>query len=268
MVSRYLDVDYTAGKSSDDYQKLDLFVPGDSSVDDCVPLLVFFHGGSWRSGHRKDWSKWAETVCERGKFAVAVPSYRLALNEPKNGNDFQRYPTQEEDCSSAVTFLAKTKDYPYDKDSIFLAGHSAGAHLIFMLLLRDNGPLFSRHVRGLVGLQGIYDLNSLLQKWPSYSDFLTQAFGKFDDTVYKKFSPQHLSPSLTPRLPSLLIVHSPDDELVDSDQAEQFYAHMRNLYPSNATGSVHLSKETSNRHFETLNEETTVNLLVNFVLGH
>ncbi len=95
--------------------KLDLYLP----ADDRPPLVIWIHGGGWRSGSKErcfvDW------LTEHG-YAVASISYRLT--------DKAIFPAQIHDCKAAVRWLrAKADQYGYRSDRIAVAGSSAGGHL-------------------------------------------------------------------------------------------------------------------------------------------
>lgn len=82
------------------------------------PLLVWVHGGAWRSGTRASVRR---EFVERG-FATAAVSYRLSTDA--------RFPAMVHDIKAAIRFLrARAGDYGYRADRIAIAGDSAGAHL-------------------------------------------------------------------------------------------------------------------------------------------
>lgn len=101
-------------------EKADLFLP------DRAPegLLIFVHGGYWRSRHRHDWSHFAAGALARG-WAVAMPSYTLAPDARISRITLQ--------IALAVMRLAEeVPDVP-----IRLVGHSAGGHLVARMRAAD-----------------------------------------------------------------------------------------------------------------------------------
>src|SRR5579883_1835599 len=53
--------------------KLDLYLPADPAG---APVLLFFHGGGYTKGDRKDVARFGETLARHG-VAVAAVGYRL-----------------------------------------------------------------------------------------------------------------------------------------------------------------------------------------------
>lgn len=131
----------------DPRQRLDLYAPRRPGPH---PVIVFFYGGAWDSGHRQGYAFAARALAARG-FVVAVPDYRLVPQV--------RYPDFVRDGAAAVKWVrAHAADHGGDGERVLLAGHSAGAYIAAMLAL-DPEWLGSAHraVRGLVGLAGPYD---------------------------------------------------------------------------------------------------------------
>lgn len=65
---------YNSDHPDDKYRSLDLYLP--EAADRQTPLLVFIHGGAWRSEDKQDHASLADQLVQRGRFAVAVPNYR------------------------------------------------------------------------------------------------------------------------------------------------------------------------------------------------
>ncbi len=101
-------------------QKLDLIrdktrSPGPS------PLVVFIHGGGWKSGDKRPFPALFEKLVEAG-FVCASINYRLS-GEAK-------FPTQAVDCKTAIRYLrAKSGEFGIDPERIGVWGSSAGGHL-------------------------------------------------------------------------------------------------------------------------------------------
>jgi arylformamidase len=119
-----LDVAYGQG----DKGKLDIF-PGTSSKttpQKAAPVLIFIHGGYWRSLDKADQSFLAPVFTKQGS-CVVIPNYSLCPAVT---------------VSDIVLQLVKTVAWVYknidkcggDPQRITVAGHSAGGHLVAMLL--------------------------------------------------------------------------------------------------------------------------------------
>ena len=105
-------------------QTLDLHIP--KSLENS-PLLIFFHGGYWRALDKKDFTFVASSFLQEG-IAVANVNYDLC---PEVKLD-----ELVEEIVSAFNFCRKKVDQ-WGVKGIYLAGHSAGAHLVAELLRRD-----------------------------------------------------------------------------------------------------------------------------------
>ncbi len=121
------------------------------------PVIVFFYGGSWKNGARGDYEFVGEAFTRRG-FTVVVPDYRVYPEV--------RFPEFVRDAAQAVRWTADNiAAYGGDPKRLFIAGHSAGAHIAALLALDarylnavgvDRGTIC-----GLVGLAGPYAFDPL-----------------------------------------------------------------------------------------------------------
>lgn len=135
-------------------ERLDLF----PARSDGAPLLVFIHGGYWRSLDKSDFSWLAPPFVNHG-VAVALTNYGLAPKTPLE--DIVRQTLR------ALAWLYRNADrLGFDPNRIFLAGHSAGAHLVAMMMAAI-WPAYAADlpadlVKGGLAVSGIYDLEPLL----------------------------------------------------------------------------------------------------------
>ncbi|NQX94199.1 MAG: alpha/beta hydrolase, partial [Erythrobacter sp.] len=89
-----------------------------------LPVLLFAHGGSWRSGDPEDYGFLARAFVPEG-FIVALSGYRLV----KEGAPDGVYPAMLEDTAAAIAATREAAaQYGGDPDRIVLMGHSAGAY--------------------------------------------------------------------------------------------------------------------------------------------
>ncbi len=151
-----LDIPY--GKVSETL-KLDLYLPEEG--DGPFPTIVFFHGGAFWGGDKRDFQcLYALGGIFRG-YAVASVDYRLA--------DEAVFPAAVRDCKTAVRFLrANAGKYLLDPERFAVMGDSAGAYMAAMVGLSAGNPVFdlpdaeypeeSDAAKAVVALFGAYDL--------------------------------------------------------------------------------------------------------------
>ncbi|XP_029019745.1 uncharacterized protein si:dkey-193c22.1 isoform X2 [Betta splendens] len=145
--------------------KLDLYYPPHERMagDILTPLVVFVYGGAWGSGERTIYCLLAKQMADELNATVICPDYCIY---PK-GNVLGMV----QDIADCLVWAQENGEkFNFDKDSIVLIGHSAGAHLcalttLFLTDTRDE--LFielsqqqdiTRAVRGVIGLSGVYDI--------------------------------------------------------------------------------------------------------------
>ena len=91
--SRRVEQDVAYGP--DPRQRLSLFAPLSRSSEP-LPLVMFFYGGSWRSGFRQGYEFVGRALAAQG-FLVGIADYRLAPGG--------RFPVFLEDCAAATRWL-------------------------------------------------------------------------------------------------------------------------------------------------------------------
>ena len=140
-------------------QKLDLYEPR-NRVFSRQPLVIYIHGGSWKSNNKTGDAKQREMIDglrDKG-FAIASIDYRLT---PKYS-----YPEPQQDALCAVRFLrANSVKYSLDPDKFAVVGFSAGANFAALVGVVDsksemnNGQYknVSSRVKAVVGISGVYD---------------------------------------------------------------------------------------------------------------
>ncbi len=170
-------------------QRLDLFSP---RGDDVAPLVMFAHGGLWRSQDRKLlraltglYSNVGVALAREG-FATAVLGYRQSPPD-----DALR------DLGAALLWLKHNASrYRVDASRVALVGHSAGGSLSLSLArqLPDGAP----PVCAVVSIAAAYDLPRLAAA--SSSSFRSDAERYFGDaTAMERWSPErHLSRESAP----------------------------------------------------------------------
>ncbi len=134
-------------------ERLDLF----PASRDGAPLLVYIHGGYWRSLDKSDFAWIAPPFVNHG-VSVALLNYGLAPATPMEEIVRQML--------RAHAWLYRNGDrLGFDPNRICLVGHSAGAHLTAMMMAAI-WPAFGADlpadlVKGGLAISGIYDLEPL-----------------------------------------------------------------------------------------------------------
>jgi acetyl esterase/lipase len=147
------DISYTGGDPADaSKHKLDLYLPKGKKN---FPVMVFLHGGSWRTGDRSLYPVLGNRFAKAG-IGVAIPSYRLMPGNP--------HPAQAEDCAAAFAWIFKNiAQYGGDIRRIYLVGHSSGGHVAALLALDQtylkpfDVPVTAIH--GVATFSGVYDVS-------------------------------------------------------------------------------------------------------------
>ena len=135
-------------------QNLDLYLPKDKTN---FPVVVFLHGGGWTSGDRALYQPLGNMFAKLG-IGVVIPGYRLMPGVS--------YPAQIDDVAAAFAWVTKNiASRGGDLTRVYLAGHSAGGHLISLLAM-DPAHLKKYEVdpkiiRGVISLSGVYDVKTL-----------------------------------------------------------------------------------------------------------
>ena len=166
-----------------------------------APVMVFIHGGYWRSLDKSDFSFVAPSFVQAGAMVV-VPNYGLCPAVTIEDIALQM-------CRALAWTYHQAARYGGDPSRIHLVGHSAGGHLAAMLLctrwhlVAANLP--KRLVAGALSLSGLFDLAPLRQ-----APFL-QA-----DLRLSEASAQRLSPAYFPK------PRGPLQALVGADESAEF----------------------------------------------
>ncbi|KAI8988710.1 Alpha/Beta hydrolase protein [Pilobolus umbonatus] len=237
---------YAPSSAGDNERSLDFYMPHKQQYSS---LIVFIHGGAWRSEDKGDYRQLCTDFAEKG-FPVVSVNYRLSIYGNNKETPAIQHPTHILDVAQSIQYL--TQSPPYDcYKNIYLVGHSAGAHIAMMLLLNDDYGCNSQ-IAGVVGVSGIYDIPLLLRTFPSYGDFITQAFGT---TQLLKASPVSQMPhhSITAKV---IIVHSAEDTLIDRSQAESMIQHLQSInIPSTVDFSV------KGDHYDIMNSSQLLSII-------
>jgi len=124
-----------------------------------MSVLVWIHGGAWRTGNKESGIPRLAPYAARGYFCASV-SYRFSQEAV--------FPAQIEDCKCAIRFLrAQAMRFHLDPERIGVWGPSAGGHLVALLgtapdifQLEGSGgwPYYSSRVQAVCDWFGPTDL--------------------------------------------------------------------------------------------------------------
>ena len=141
----------------DPREKLDVYQPLATADTPAprggYPVVVFFYGGTWTGGERKDYRFVGEALASRGIVAV-IADYRLYPQV--------RYPDFLTDCARALAWARREAPrFGGDRGRVYVMGHSAGAYNAAMLALDPRWLAAERlspsMLAGWIGLAGPYD---------------------------------------------------------------------------------------------------------------
>lgn len=138
-------VAYGAGAN----EAMDFFSGGHAGA----PVLVFVHGGAWRSGKARDYAFVAEPFVRRG-LHVAIPDFDWV--QDRQGD---LAPVADQVARALAALQAQAQPLGIEASQVHLAGHSSGAHLAALAATRAGAPgLPAGAVRSLVCCSGLYEL--------------------------------------------------------------------------------------------------------------
>ncbi len=161
-------------------ETLDVFLPEGHGP---WPVHVFVHGGYWRSLDKQDFS-FAARAFQPAGVLVAVINYALIPSV-----DMDELVRQ---VRASVAWLHRNvAALGGDPDRITVSGHSAGGHLVAMLMATDwrsFAGLPADVVKAGCGISGLYDLE------PIRLSYLNQTLGLTMETA-RRNSPVHLVPA-------------------------------------------------------------------------
>ena len=208
-VEVFADLPYCHTQNPD--QTLDLYLPKRRSYS--TPLVVYIHGGGWRSGsksnsffafHKQSWT-------EKG-YAVASLNYRLGSKNT--------FPSPNRDIECAFKYLANQSEVRVFSESTWaIVGDSAGAQL-GSLAISDSSS--SQRIKAFVGFYGPYDLTIQLSRKPRQDRDAYNYTNKGNDA--NRASPIDAQVNRTTRY---FLLHGIKDKVVPYQQSELYSQKLR-----------------------------------------
>lgn len=191
-------------------QKLDIYHARELESTKPAPIVVFLYGGAWTTGERACYSFVGSALAARG-ITTVIPDYRLFPNV--------QYPAFNEDAAAAYIWTAHHVSAARQQ-SIFLMGHSAGAH-IATLVSYDRNYLASDSARlqqpaGVIGLSGPYGFDPT--SWPTTKDIFA--------TAPDAETPRPIS-HVGSHCPPSLLIYGLKDDVVHVENARELTSALR-----------------------------------------
>lgn len=202
-------------------KSLQLDIYRSRSLTGPAPLLVFIHGGAWKSGKRSDYLSYLIYFAGRG-YVTATLSYRLLADSV--------YPACIEDITDAIGWLSLNYEkYGYSPDRIALIGGSAGGHLAMLAgygwnrdgTCSDTGAFYLQNPnRGIKVVVDIYGPVDLTTEYARSHPLVTALIGKSYDEAPDLFASASPVSYLDKDDPPTLILHGTSDRLVPIGQSD------------------------------------------------
>ncbi|CEP65065.1 arylformamidase LALA0_S20e00276g [Lachancea lanzarotensis] len=176
--------------------------------------IVFIHGGAWidPSNTPHDFDKLAQLLITTSSHSQ--PAYSIYGIEYRLSPEV-KHPTHLLDVIQNLAQLVQEEQI----DELNLWGHSVGATLIWQLLtfkssFHSSLNLIRSKMNRCYLADGIFSLSDLLQEYPTYDYFVSQAYDKIDDYEDPTDSTLYIPVST-----QIHIIHSYSDELLSLRQS-------------------------------------------------
>jgi acetyl esterase/lipase len=213
-----LQPDYRIHYGQDPSQFGDLWLPDQHGPR---PVVVFFHGGWWKSEYDLGYAGCLCAALKREGIAVWSVEYRRV------GSTGGGWPMTFLDAAAGCDFVSTlAKDHPLDLSRMVTMGHSAGAHLAFWIAGRHHiGPdsevfLPKRqvNVRAAISLAGAVDLRLTINLsgdsiFAHDREEVYRLMGGRPDDLPKRYQAGNPGDLLPFQAPQILIQGTYDDQI-------------------------------------------------------
>jgi arylformamidase len=132
-------------------EKLDVYSPKRGNA----PIMVFIHGGAWRTGRAADYAFPAETFVRAGAHFVALD---FAPVQDLGGS---LLPMADQVRRAVAWCWRNAASFGGDPNRLYVSGHSSGGHLAGVVAVTDwvrDFGLPADVVKGTMCISGMYDL--------------------------------------------------------------------------------------------------------------
>ena len=230
------DIQITKNISYGEHERNVLDVWRTTTTPSNAPVMLYFHGGSWVFGDKKDQGRpMLHEMVKRG-WVVVTANYRLAPGSPM--------PAQIEDATRVLSWVKKNiASYGGDPQRVVVSGGSAGGHLAALLCLTTNDETWRPKdvsgvadwsVRGCIPYYGVLEMTGDETHWNGHGKGLMHLLEnrvvkqkyKDNEALYESLSPMH---RVTADSPPFLVIQGGNDTLVDVNVARGFVKHFADV---------------------------------------
>lgn len=184
-------------------QSLDVYAPAKGTK---LPVVLWLHGGGWRAGDKSSVQKKPQIFVDKG-FVFVSTNYRFVPEVTVK--------EMTGDVAKAIRWIHDhIKEHGGDPKSIFVMGHSAGAHLAALVCtderyLKAEGLPLSI-IKGCVPVDtAVYDVAKQVQSVPKVRALVYAGVFGEDEKSQKEYSPvAHVAKGTS--IPPFLILHVAD----------------------------------------------------------
>jgi arylformamidase len=195
--------DLAYAEPKNERQTLDVFAPAEGENH---PVVVWIHGGGWKAGDKKGVQQKPQAFVDKG-FVFVSTNYRFVPNVTVK--------EMTGDIAKTIHWVHDhSKEYGGDGNSIYVMGHSAGAHLAALVCTDDRylkaEGLPLSVLKGCVPVDvSVYDIPKRLQDGGSLNpDTIKSVFGQSEESL-RDYSPvAHIAKGKN--IPPFLILHVAD----------------------------------------------------------
>jgi acetyl esterase/lipase len=210
-----------------------------------APVFLYFHGGGWAWGSKREQGRPVLFELVRQGYVVVSANYRLS---PQH-----RWPAHIEDATRALAWVKRTiESYGGDPDRVVLSGNSAGGQLCALLALTstttpflpaDLSPTLDLSVRGCVPYYGVLEMMGDDRHWRRHGRGLQHMLEHlvFPPTDTPDSARVHVASPIdriTPTAPPFLLIHGTNDTLVDVQVGRSFAQKYHALVPDGALWQI------------------------------